>query len=53
MAAYPGARPGFPGTGHAMTTVYHLDGRDLVLTHYCMGGNQPRMRAKTTEGATV
>jgi len=36
----------FPGTPHAMTTVYHADGADLVLTHYCMGGNQPRMRAK-------
>jgi len=43
----------FPGTAHAMTTVYHQDGRDLILTHYCMGGNQPRMRAKPTEGATV
>jgi hypothetical protein len=43
----------FAGTPHAMTTVYHRDGADLVLTHYCMGGNQPHMRAKPTEGATV
>ena len=43
----------FPGTPHAMTTVYHMDGEDLVLTHYCMGGNQPRMRAKASEGDTV
>ena len=43
----------FPGTPHAMTTVYHMDGDDLVLTHYCMGGNQPRMRAKASEGDTV
>lgn len=28
-----------------MLTVYHLDGDDLMLTHYCMAGNQPRMRA--------
>jgi hypothetical protein len=43
----------FAGTPHAMTTVYHRDGADLVLTHYCMGGNQPRMRAKPTEGTSV
>ena len=43
----------FPGTHHAMTTVYHLDGSDLVLTHYCMSGNQPRMRAKAADGAKV
>ena len=43
----------FAGTPHAMTTVYHRDGNDLVLTHYCMSGNQPRMRAKPTEGTTV
>lgn len=28
-----------------MSTVYHLDGEDLMLTHYCSIGNQPRMRA--------
>ncbi len=36
----------FPGTDHEMVTLYHLDGKDLVLTHYCMLGNQPRMRAE-------
>lgn len=34
----------FPGTPHEMVTVYHLDGNDLVLTHYCAAGNQPRMK---------
>jgi hypothetical protein len=34
----------FPGQGHEMVTVYHLDGPDLVLTHYCALGNQPRMK---------
>jgi hypothetical protein len=28
-----------------MMTVYHLDGDRLILTHYCMAGNQPRMQA--------
>src|SRR5262245_59948389 len=36
----------FPGTDHEMVTLYHLDGTDLVLTHYCMLGNQPHMRAE-------
>lgn len=34
----------FPGTPHEMITLYTLDGDDLVLTHYCAGGNQPRMK---------
>jgi hypothetical protein len=36
----------FGGTEHEMVTVYHQDGDDLVLTHYCMLHNQPHMRAK-------
>jgi len=28
-----------------MTTVYHLDGSDLRMTHYCAARNQPRLRA--------
>jgi hypothetical protein len=36
----------FPGSDHEMVTMYHLDGADLVLTHYCALGNQPRMRAE-------
>jgi len=34
----------FPGTPHEMVTVYHMDGPDLVMTHYCAVGNQPRMK---------
>lgn len=35
----------FPGAAHEMTNVYHMDGPDLVMTHYCAVGNQPRLRA--------
>lgn len=34
----------FPGTGHEMVTMYHLDGKQLVATHYCAAGNQPRLK---------
>ena len=35
----------FPGQPMEMMSVYHLDGADLVMTHYCVLGNQPRMKA--------
>jgi hypothetical protein len=35
----------FPGSTHEMVTLYHRDGADLVLTHYCALGNQPHMKA--------
>jgi hypothetical protein len=37
-----------PGTPGEMITVYHLDGDDLVLVHYCTSGNQPRMKLLST-----
>ncbi len=36
----------FPGTDHEMITVITQDGADLALTHYCMMGNQPHMKAE-------
>lgn len=30
----------------AMTSVYHLDGNDLRLTHFCGAQNQPRLKAR-------
>ncbi len=35
----------FGGTDHEMVTVYYQDGDQLVLTHYCVEGNQPEMKA--------
>lgn len=29
-----------------MTSVYHLDGADLRMTHYCGAQNQPRLKAQ-------
>ena len=40
----------FAGTKSEMVTVYHKDGSHVVLTHYCAAGNQPRMRATTSNG---
>lgn len=31
--------------GQTMMTLFHLDGPRLMLTHYCVAGNQPRMVA--------
>ncbi|HUR28489.1 MAG TPA: hypothetical protein VM509_09905 [Planctomycetota bacterium] len=33
----------FPASEHEMISMYHRDGAKLVMTHYCSGGNQPRM----------
>ena len=35
----------FPGQPMEMVSIYTVDGPDLVMTHYCMLGNQPRLRA--------
>lgn len=38
-----------------MTSVYHMDGDDLRMTHYCAAGNQPRLMALSfdKQGAAV
>ena len=40
-----------PG-GQEMLTAYHLDGSRLVLTHYCLAGNQPQMVAEKFDAAS-
>ena len=35
----------YPGQPMEMVSVYTADGSDLVMTHYCVLGNQPRMKA--------
>jgi len=40
----------FPDQPHEMVSVYTIEGPDLVMTHYCMLGNQPRMKAKVESG---
>lgn len=46
----------FAGTDHEMISMYHLDGDDLRLTHYCAARNQPHLkldRAASTPDALV
>jgi hypothetical protein len=37
----------------SMTSVYHLDGADLRMTHYCAAQNQPRLKAERIDLAHV
>jgi len=36
--------------GETMLTLFHRDGAELVLTHYCVAGNQPRLVASGIDG---
>jgi len=37
------------GGESAMTSVYHLDGTDLRMSHFCAAQNQPRLKARTID----
>ena len=41
----------FPKSEHEMLSVYYQDGDELMMTHYCMFGNHPRMKA-SVDGKT-
>lgn len=47
----------FPGSPSEMTNLYHMDGSEAVVTHYCAAGNQPRMTASglqtTADGPAI
>jgi len=40
------------GDAPSMTSVYHLDGSDLRVTHYCAAKNQPRFKARKIDEST-
>jgi len=40
----------FADTPGEMVTIYTIEDGDLMLTHYCSLGNQPRMRAEPLQG---
>lgn len=40
-----------PGTEGEMINMYYMDGDDLVLTHYCSAGNQPKMKLSADSDA--
>ncbi|HSC45798.1 MAG TPA: hypothetical protein VLC94_08190 [Candidatus Acidoferrum sp.] len=42
-----------PGSPHEMVTMFHRDGEELLATHYCLTGNQPRMRALPSSDPNV
>ena len=41
----------FPGQPHEMVSVYTVEGNDLVMTHYCVLGNQPKLKADPKSAA--
>lgn len=43
----------FPSTPHEMVSVYHDQGGKLMMTHYCMMGNQPVLQLESADAHHV
>ena len=43
----------FPGSNHEMLNTYHKNGDDLIVTHYCAQGVQPRMKMVSNENGVM
>jgi hypothetical protein len=43
----------FPGTEREMINLYTADDKGVMLTHYCMMGNQPRLRLTSVEDGVM
>ncbi len=41
-----------PGSPGSMTSIYHLDRGNLVMTHFCSMGNQPHLKATNASTAS-
>ena len=41
------------GTAMEMVSMYHMDGPDLIMTHYCAAGNQPTMKYVPGDGKSL
>jgi hypothetical protein len=41
----------FPGQPQEMVSIYSVNGPDLIMTHYCVLGNQPCMKADPNSSA--
>ncbi len=41
------------GSAHETATVFHPDKTDLLLTHYCAQGNQPRLKAASVTAKEI
>ena len=42
----------FPGQPQEMVSIYTVNGPDLIMTHYCVLGNQPTMKADPNSSTT-
>jgi hypothetical protein len=43
----------FPGQPHEMVSVYVAEGDKVAMTHYCAGGNHPKMALKKSDAKSV